>query len=108
MGDRRSGGQIHPPAVTPPRRVVVGIARDIESLAIAKETIERLELRMTPYELLQNLTVKPGGSTFAIRISYRDPTAKNPQRARRIVLTVAEVAGERIRKETPYDYEWVL
>jgi capsular polysaccharide biosynthesis protein len=86
---------------------VAGFARDIESPAIAKEVIRRLGLRMTPDELLENLTVEPEPeSAFGIRLAYRDPTGETPRRARKIVLTVAEVAGERVHKETPYAYTW--
>jgi hypothetical protein len=103
------GVEYLPPAVTPPRKVLEGFARDIESPAIAEEVIRRLGLRMTPDELLANLTVEPeAGSAFTIRLTYRDPTGESPQRARRIVLTVAEVASERLRRETPYLYDWVL
>ena len=86
-----------------------GFARDIESPAIAKETIRRLDLEMTPDELLGNLNAEPEpGSAFRIRLTYRDPTGETLERARRIVHTVAEVATERVRKETPYVYEWRL
>jgi capsular polysaccharide biosynthesis protein len=80
----RSGGPAHPPAVTPPRKVVESFARDIDSPAIAEEVIRRLGLRMTPDELLRNPTVEPEPeSAFSIRISYRDPARETPQRARR-------------------------
>ncbi len=64
---------------------------------------------MTPDELLGNLTTEPEPeSAFAIRLTYRDPASETPQRARRIVRTVAVEAHGRFRKETPYDYDWVL
>jgi hypothetical protein len=107
------GVKFIPLAVTPPHRVVVSFARDVESPVIAEEVIRRLGLRMTPDELLENLTVEPDPeSASAIRLTYRDPARENPRRARRIVLTVAVVAAERIRNETPcrcaYDYTWGL
>ena len=107
------GVKFIPLAVTPPHRVVVSFARDVESPAIAEEVIRRLGLRMTPDDLLENLTVEPDTeSASAIRLTYRDPARENPRRARRIVLTVAVVAAERIRKETScrcaYDYTWGL
>ncbi len=99
--------------VTPPHRVVVSFARDVESPVIAEEVIRRLGLRMTPDELLENLTVEPDPeSTDSIRLTYRDPARETPRRARKIVRTVAVVAAERIRKEIPcrcaYDYTWGL
>ena len=103
------GVEYIPPAVTPSRKVVDRFARDIESPAIAEEVIRRPGLRMTPDELFRNLTVEPEPEgAFVIRLTYRDPTRESPQRARRIVRAVAVVAAERIRKETPYDYEWRL
>ena len=104
------GVKFIPPSVMPPRRVRATIARDIESPAIAKEVIGRLGLRMTPDELLGNLTVEPDPeSASSIRLTYRDPARETPQRARKIVRTfVVVVADEDIRVETPYDYEWTL
>ena len=107
------GVKFIPLAVTPPHRVVVSFARDVESPAIAEEVIRRLGLRMTPDELLENLTVEPDPeSADGIKLTYRDPAQETPRRARRIVLTVVVVAVERIRKEIPcrcaYDYTWGL
>jgi hypothetical protein len=102
---RLLGVHVIPPTVTPPRRVVVGMARDIESPAVAEEVIRRLGLQMTPDELLGNLTVEPSSG---IRVPYRDLARETPQRARKIVRAIAVVAGERVRVETPHDYEWTL
>ena len=107
------GVKFIPLYVTPPHRVVVSFARGVESPAIAEEVIRRLGLRMTPDELLENLTVEPDPeSADGIRLTYRDPARENPRRARRIVHTVVVVAVERIRKEVPcrcaYDYTWGL
>jgi capsular polysaccharide biosynthesis protein len=109
------GVKFIPLYVTPPHRVVVSFARDVESPAIAEEVIRRLGLRMTPDELLENLTVEPDPeSADGIRLTYRDPSEarETPRRARRIVSTVVVVAVERIRKEVPcrcaYDYTWGL
>jgi uncharacterized protein YndB with AHSA1/START domain len=107
------GVKFIPLAVTPPHRVVVSFARDVESPAIAEGVIRRLGLRMTPDELLENLIVEPDPeSALGIRLTYRDPGRETPRRARRIVLAVRVVAAERIRKEFPcgcaYDYTWGL
>jgi hypothetical protein len=107
------GVKFIPLYVTPSHRVKVSFARDIESPAIAEEVIRRLGLRMTPDELLENLTVEPAPeSADGIRLTYRDPARENPQRARKIVRTFVVVAAERIRKEIPcrcaYDYTWGL
>jgi hypothetical protein len=83
------------------------MAKEIERPEVAGEVIGRLGLdKMTPDELLKNLTVHPRRASIAI--SYCDPARESPRRARRVVRTVAAVASERIRKETPYIYAWVL
>ncbi len=100
------GVKFIPPAVTPPRDVAKRIARDIESHAIAKETIERLGLKMTPEELLENLSAEADPEIAdGIRLTYRDPTAENPQRARRIVRAYALSASGRVRVETSHPYD---
>jgi hypothetical protein len=103
------GVKLIPLYVSPPRRVVVSVARDIESPAIAKETIERLGLKMTPEELLENLSAEADPEIAdGIRLTYRDPTAENPQRARRIVRAFALSASGRVRVETSHPYDWVV
>ena len=103
------GVKFIPPAVKPPRRVVARIARDMESPAIAKETIERLGLKMTPEELLENLSAEPDPKLIhGIKITYRDPTAETPQRARRIARAYVLATSGRVRVETPYPYDWVV
>jgi hypothetical protein len=105
---RVPGVHFIPPEVTPPRRVVVAMARDIETPTVAEAVIRRLGLRMTPDELLGNLTVEPDAQSSGIKLSYRDPARETPQRARKIVRAFVVVADEHIRVETPYDYAWVL
>jgi capsular polysaccharide biosynthesis protein len=106
-GDRWETGipgvQLLPPTVTVPRKHTLEVTRAIDSPAIAKEVIKRLGLSgMEPSELSENLAVKLAAEApHLVRLSYRDT---NPQRAQRIASTVAQVASERIRKETPYVY----
>jgi hypothetical protein len=101
---------IPPDIPPPPPAVATAMAKEIERPEVAGEVIGRLGLqnKMTPDELLKNLSVTPHRESIAI--SYRDPSSasESPDRARRVVRTVAAVASERIRKETPYIYAWVL
>jgi capsular polysaccharide biosynthesis protein len=60
-----------------------------------------LKSAVGPGELLDNLTTTQEPGTLFIELSYKDA---NPQRAKRIANTVAEVASERISQEGPYDY----
>ena len=86
--------------------MVSDLARGIETPAVAKEVIRRLDLRMTPDELLDKLAVVPRGR--GIRIFYRSPVGGTPEEARSVVRTVAEVAAEYVRVDTPYAYDWGL
>jgi capsular polysaccharide biosynthesis protein len=65
----------------------------INSRSVAEEAIQRLGLEMTPGQLLSNLTVEQIGGTQFIRLSYSDV---DPERAKKVVNTVANVASERI------------
>jgi capsular polysaccharide biosynthesis protein len=69
------------------------VADAVDEPRIAEEVIERLELRMEPGELLENLSVEQIPDTTFIELSYKDA---NPQRAQRVVNTVGEVSSERI------------
>ena len=74
------------------------VADAVDEPRIAEEVIERLELRMEPGELLENLSVEHLSveqipDTTFIELSYKDA---NPQRAQRVVNTVGEVSSERI------------
>jgi capsular polysaccharide biosynthesis protein len=98
------GVMLIPTTVTPLHRVVVDVARDIKSPAIAGEAIERLGLDggMEPGELLDNLSVEQEGSPHFIQLSYKDT---DPETAQQVVNAVAEVASEEIRQEPPYVYD---
>ena len=63
----------------------------IDSRPVAEETIQRLQLEMTPTELLDNLTVEQVETAQFIRLTYEDT---DPVRAQRIVNTVGEVFSE--------------
>jgi capsular polysaccharide biosynthesis protein len=65
----------------------------IDSRPVAKETIRRLGLRITPDEFLDNLTVEPLEGTMLIQLTYTDT---DPYRAKDVVNTVSQVASERI------------
>jgi hypothetical protein len=87
------------PAVAPPRVHAADMASEIESPVVAEAVGRRLGLRMSPDKLLGNLTVN--AHRWTIRLTYRDPGARTPQRARRVVRTVAVVAGEHISARRP-------
>jgi capsular polysaccharide biosynthesis protein len=73
------------------------IAPAIESRPIAEEAIRRLELEMTPEELLDYLTVEQIEDTQFIRLTYEDT---DPMRAQQIANTVGEVSSEFISQRS--------
>jgi capsular polysaccharide biosynthesis protein len=85
--------QLIPLAPTPEtlRALTQEMAHAIDSRPLAEEAIQRLNLDMTPAELLDNLTVEQIEDTSFIVLTYEDT---NPVRATRIVNTVGEVSSE--------------
>jgi capsular polysaccharide biosynthesis protein len=67
----------------------------IDSPSVAKEAIRRLDSRMSPNELLNNLTVQRASEPF-IGLSYTDTS---PKRAKEVVGTVSRIAAERINRK---------
>ena len=65
----------------------------INTRPMAEEAIRRLELEMSPDELLGNLTVEQIETSQFIQLSYTDT---DPERATQIVNTVGQVSSERI------------
>jgi hypothetical protein len=63
----------------------------IDSRPVAEEAIRRLELEMTPVELLDNLTVEHVDNTNFIVLTYQ---GNDPAEATKIVNTVGEVLSE--------------
>jgi hypothetical protein len=72
----------------------------IDSRPVAGEAIQRLELEMTPAELLDSLTVEQIEGTSFLRLSYEDT---NPERAQRIANTVGEVFSEFVSERSAGD-----
>ncbi len=65
----------------------------IDSRPVAEEAIQRLELKMSPAELLDNLTIEQDAGSSFIRLTYE---GTNAAEATDIVNTVGEVSSERI------------
>jgi capsular polysaccharide biosynthesis protein len=81
------------PLPTPGQRqdLILTMTYAIDSRPVAEEAIQRLELEMTPAELLDNLTIEQVESTSFIVLSYEDT---NPERAKQIANTVGKVSSE--------------
>jgi capsular polysaccharide biosynthesis protein len=69
------------------------ITEMITTRPVAQDVIRRLDLSMSPVYLQGGLSVEQGSESQFIYISYEDP---NPERARLIANTVADVVSERI------------
>lgn len=69
------------------------LVRAVTTRPVAEDVITRLDLNMTPKDLLDNLTAEQIPSTQFIQLDYKDP---NPERARKVANTVAEVFAKRI------------
>jgi len=87
-------GLIEDPAAAPGlQQVTQTVVTAVSSRSVAKDVITRLDLKMTPTDLLDNLTAEQIPSTQFIRVDYKDP---NAERARDVANTVAEVFSRRI------------
>ncbi len=81
------------PAPETLRAITQTMTDTIDSRPVAEEAVQRLELKMSPAELLDNLTIEQDAGTSFIRLTYED---NDPERAKQIVNTVSEVSSERI------------
>ena len=89
---QKSHGGIHP--LPPPGDALTQtLMIYIDTRPVAREAIRRLDVRMSPDELLNNLTVEQVESSQFLRLTYTDT---DPARAMQVVNTVGQVSSERI------------
>jgi capsular polysaccharide biosynthesis protein len=93
----QSYGKIHPIPNAPTherlRQLIQTMVIVIETRPVAEGVIRRLDLRMSPDKLLDNLFVEQDGTSQLIHLTYTDT---DPERATRVVNTVGQVSSERI------------
>jgi capsular polysaccharide biosynthesis protein len=91
--------QLIPLAPTPEKveKISQAMAGAIDTRPVAEEVIQRLELEMSPAELLDNLTVEPLESTSFIVLSYK---GTDPVQAKQIANTVGEVSAKLISERS--------
>jgi capsular polysaccharide biosynthesis protein len=77
--------------------IILTMIHAIDSRPVAEEAIQRLELEMTPAELLDNLTIEQVESTSFIVLTYE---GNNPVEATKIVNTVGQVSSELISERS--------
>ena len=70
----------------------------IDTRSVAEKAIQRLGLKMSPDQLLQDLTIQQVESSQFIQLTY---TGTDPERAAQVVNTVGQVSSERIAAASP-------
>jgi capsular polysaccharide biosynthesis protein len=76
------------------------MAYAVRTLPVAEETIRRVDPNMSTGQLLGGLSSDPVSGTQFVAVRYRDT---DPERARLVANTVAEVFSERIHKMNKID-----
>lgn len=95
--DQEEGGETLGSAVQGLTDVTVTMAEAVGTRSVAQGAIERLDLSMTPDELLNGLSAEQAAETQFIDISYTNP---GPQQAQRIVNAVGMEFSDRISEVT--------
>jgi len=74
------------------------MAEGIDTRPVAEGVINKLNLRKTPEEFLENLSVEQTGTTQFIEVRYANTS---PEQAKRIVNAVGDVFSERVADVSP-------
>jgi len=77
--------------------IILTMIHAIDSRPVAEEAIQRLGLKMSPAQLLDNLTIEQVESTSFIVLTYK---GTDPQKAQQIVNTVGKVSSELISERS--------
>jgi capsular polysaccharide biosynthesis protein len=74
------------------------MAEAVNTLPVAEAVIEELDLRTTPEEFLENLSVQQVAETQFIEVSYTDPS---PQRAQQVANAIGDEFSARVSEISP-------
>jgi capsular exopolysaccharide synthesis family protein len=74
------------------------MAAAIDTRSVAEGVINKLDLRESPEQFLENLSVEQTATTQFIEVSYADTS---PEQAKRIVNAVGDVFSERVADVSP-------
>jgi capsular polysaccharide biosynthesis protein len=74
------------------------MARAVDTRPVANAVVERLDLRQSSQDLLDNLNAEPVANTSFIEVTYEDPS---PERAQRIVNAVGEAFSDKVALVSP-------
>jgi capsular polysaccharide biosynthesis protein len=95
VGQQDHGLIEHPADAEGIQELTQTLVTAVGSRSVAEDVITRLDLKITPEDLLDNLTAQQIPSTQFIQLGYKDP---NPERARKVANTAAEVFSKRMAK----------
>lgn len=70
----------------------------VSTRPVAEAVIERLNLRMSAEEFLENIEVEQVANTQSIQVSYKDPS---PERARDVANAVGDTFSEQVSEVSP-------
>jgi capsular polysaccharide biosynthesis protein len=74
------------------------LAEAINSRPVSEEVIRQLDLRVTPEDFLENLSVQQIAETQFIEVRYEDPS---PEKAQQVANTVGDVFTEQVSGISP-------
>lgn len=80
------------------QQLTLTVAEAVGTRPVAEGVIEELNLKLTPEEFLENLSVEQVSNTQFIQVSYRDT---NPERAQQVANTIGEVFSEQVSEVSP-------
>lgn len=80
------------------QQLTLTVSEAVGTRPVAEGVIEELNLKLTPEEFLENLSVEQVSNTQFIQVSYRDP---NPERAQQVANTIGEVFAEQVSEVSP-------
>lgn len=74
------------------------MAAAVNTRPVAEAVIQQLDLRESPKDLLENMSVSPVANTQFIEVSYRDA---NPEQAQQIANTIGQAFSEQVSAVSP-------
>ncbi len=78
--------------------VTLTMAEAVDTRSVAEGVIQRLDLSMTPGDLVNGLTVQQVPDTQFLQISYRDT---DPERAQEVANSIGDVFAEKVSEVSP-------
>lgn len=84
------------------QRLTKTLTEAVSSRRVAEAVIERLDLNMTPENLLANLKVQQIPETQFVRVSYTDT---NPERAQQVANATGEVVSQQVSEVASDAYD---